>query len=243
MTSVFLYTFYVGFGLTLVSAVLGFLDIGGDAGDLSPGGDLSSGGDLSASGDLSAGGGLAVAGDLSAGGDLSVAGDLSAGGDLAVTGDLSADLAPSHDSALGKAASISPINFQTLVAALTGFGGVGYLLSSLGGVGLLLSVVGASAGAFGTGWLIYRFQRFLVRGERPLPPTSYTGIVGKLTVPIREGGTGEVVYTQHNSRMVSAARSVDGRPIPKGEEVVILRYERGVAYVQPWRELMKQEER
>lgn len=231
MTSVFLYTFYVGFGLTLVSAILGFLDLGGDAGDISHGGDLAHGGDFS------------TGGDLSAGGDISVGGDLSAGGDLSTVGDLSADLAAAHDGAVGKATAISPINFQTLVAALMGFGGVGYLLSSLGAAGVLLAVAGGAAGAFGTGWLVYRFQRFLVRGERPLPPTSYTGIVGKLTVPIREGGTGELVYRQHNSRMVSAARSADGRPIPKGEEVVILRYERGIAYVQPWREFMKQEER
>jgi len=143
--------------------------------------------------------------------------------------------------AVGKAAALSPINFQTLVAALMGFGGVGYLTSYYGPPLAPVALAGAAAGGFATGWLIYRFQRFLLRGERPLPPTRYTGIVGRLTVPIREGGTGEVVYTLNQTRTVSAARSVDGRPIPKGEEVVILRYERGIAYVQPWREFMKEE--
>ncbi len=212
MTSLFLYSFYVGFGLTLVSVILGFLNLGGDAGDLSHGGHLGPGGDLS----------------LDAGGDLSV--------------DLATDVPMAHDGsvgkATGKAVALSPVNFQTLVAALMGFGGAGYLTSHYGAP---VALAGAAAGGFATGWLVYRFQRFLLRGERPLPPTRYTGIVGRLTVPIREGGTGEVVYTLNQTRTVSAARSVDGRPIPKGEEVVILRYERGIAYVQPWREFMKEE--
>lgn len=224
MTSLFLYTFYVGFGLTLVSFILGLVDLGGH-GDLSHGGDLTHGGDLS------------LGGDISHGADLSLGGDAAHGGDLALAGDLSpAD----HGHVSTKATSVSPINFQTLVAALMGFGGIGYLVSTTGPAGLILPLLGGAGGAVLTGWLIYRFQRFLVRGERPLPPTSYTGIVGRLTVPIREGGTGEIVYTQHNSRMVSAARSHDGRPIERGAEVVILRYEQGVAYVQLWRELMDQ---
>ncbi|MFZ5814685.1 MAG: hypothetical protein ACOY93_05225 [Bacillota bacterium] len=211
MTSLFLYTFFVGFGLTVISVILGMVDLGGsDAGSSA---DLSSG-DLS-SGDL-------VPGDLSHGGDLSHHGH------------------GSHGHSLGKIASISPVNFQTIVAALTGFGGVGYAVSTAGVAGLIIPVLAAMGGAVGTAWLIFKFQRFLARGERPMGPTSYTGLIGRLTVPIREGGTGEVVYTQQDSRMVSAARSIDGRAIPRGEQVVILRYEKGVAYVQLWREFMDQ---
>lgn len=199
MTTVFLYTFFVGFGLTLVSVLLGVVDLGGGHG----------------------------AGDLS-GGDLPHGGDLSHGGDAG------------HTHVVGKIAAISPVNFQTIVAALMGFGGVGYLVERLGLAGLLFPLLLALAGAVLMAWLVFKFQRFLAKGERPLGPTSYTGILGKLTVPIREGGTGEVVYMQQESRMVSAARSVDGKPIARGEEVVILRYEKGVAYVQLWREFLDQ---
>lgn len=210
MTSIFLYCFFVGFGLTLISVLLGFLDFGG--GDL----DGGLGGD--------AGGSL--------GGDLagSLAGSLG--------GDVSGDLAHGQGGhRLGSITTISPVNFQTIVAALMGFGGFGYLVSAYSHV-LALTLLGSLAGAVLSAWLVFKFQRFLARGERPMGPTSYAGITGRLTVPIREGGTGEVVYVQHGSRMVSAARSVDGRAIAKGEEVVILRYEKGIAYVQPWREFM-----
>lgn len=224
MTSIFLYCFYVGFGLTLVSVVLGMVDAGGGhGGDLSHGGDLAHGGHLSHAGDLAHGGHLPHAGDLAHGGDIAHGGELAHG---------------QHGHVSGKIATVSPVNFQTIVAALMGFGGVGYLLAAQSLP--LVAIVGAGAGALLTAWLIFRFQRLMARGERPMAPTSYSGLVGKLTVPIRTGGTGEVVYLQNDSRMVSAARSVDGTPIEKGAEVVILRYEKGVAYVQLWRDLLDQ---
>lgn len=203
MTSLFLYSFYVGFGLTLVSVLFGVFDVGGshEVGDLAHGGDWSHGGDLAHGGDSAHG---------------------------------------HHGHAVGKVATISPVNFQTVVASLMGFGGIGYLIQAQVSDLLLLTIPGAVAGGIVTAWLIFRFQRFLVRGERALGPTSYTGVVGKLTVAIREGGTGEMVYSQQDSRMVSAARSHDGQAIPRGEDVVILRYEKGVAYVQLWRDFMGQ---
>jgi hypothetical protein len=189
VTTVFLYTFFVGFGLTLVSAVLGAVDASGI--------------------------GHGHAGDLSGG---------------------HAD-AGAH----GHASAVSPVNFQTLMAFLMGFGGVGYLAAEAGWAFWLAAVPAGVAGGVTIAWLIYRFMRFLVKGERPLPPTSYVGVIGKLTVGIREGGTGELVYSQNGVRMVTAARSSDGAPIARGEQVVVLRYAKGVAYVEPWRELLKRD--
>ena len=37
--------------------------------------------------------------------------------------------------------------------------------------------------------------------------------------------------------MVSGARAESGTAIPKGVEVVVTRYEKGIAYVRPWDEL------
>ncbi|HYF92813.1 MAG TPA: hypothetical protein VD969_11270 [Symbiobacteriaceae bacterium] len=205
MSTVFLITFFVGFGLTLVSVVLGAIDasgLGHGAGD--------------------AGG--AHAGDLSHGG-------VHAGDAGANAGDLSHG---AHGDTGGHVASVSPVNFQTLVAFLMGFGGVGYLVGRTPVAGLLLAIPAAVAGGAVTGWLILKWQRFLVRGERPMPPSNYLGVVGKLSVGIREGGTGELVYSLHGTRMVTAARSTDGRPLAKGEQVMVLRYEKGVAYVEPW---------
>ena len=57
------------------------------------------------------------------------------------------------------------------------------------------------------------------------------------------GGTGELIYSQQGTRRVTAARSEDGAPIPKGSEVMVMRYDKGVAYVRPWDDLVGDAER
>jgi hypothetical protein len=211
MSTVFLITFFVGFGLTLVSFVLGALDASG-VGHVGDGGAHGGHGDF--------GHGDVGHGDLSQG----------------VHGHGPGDSGSAH------VASVSPVNFQTLVAFLMGFGGIGYLMTRTPHFGLLLAIPAAGAGGLVTGWLIYKWLNFLVRSERPMPPSNYLGVVGKLTVGIREGGTGELVYTLHGSRMVTAARSANGTPVARGEQVIVLRYEKGVAYVEPWTGLPEDQE-
>jgi hypothetical protein len=58
-----------------------------------------------------------------------------------------------------------------------------------------------------------------------------------VTITIPPDGTGEMVYTQAGSRKTAAARGAEGQGINKGTEVVVLRYERGVAYVRPWEQV------
>jgi len=60
------------------------------------------------------------------------------------------------------------------------------------------------------------------------------GAFGRLSIPIRAGGTGELIYSQQGTRRVTGARSEDGAAIPKGAEVLVVRYERGIAFVRPW---------
>jgi hypothetical protein len=61
-----------------------------------------------------------------------------------------------------------------------------------------------------------------------------TGVLGRLSIPIRPGGTGELIYSQEGTRRVTGARSEDGSRIPKGAEVMVTRYDKGIAYVRPW---------
>jgi len=64
------------------------------------------------------------------------------------------------------------------------------------------------------------------------------GVLGKLCVSIRAGGgTGELLYSQMGTRRVCGARSDDGSAIAKGTEVVVTRYEKGIAYVRLWSEM------
>ena len=63
------------------------------------------------------------------------------------------------------------------------------------------------------------------------------GVLGRLTQPIRQGGIGELVYTQGGTRKSCGARSIDGSAIDKGSEVVVTAYERGIASVKRWSDL------
>jgi hypothetical protein len=67
----------------------------------------------------------------------------------------------------------------------------------------------------------------------------HEGAVGTVSMSIRPNGTGEVIFEQHGSRRSAGARSEDGTSIEKGSEVVISRYEKGIAYVKKWDEFTK----
>jgi hypothetical protein len=60
-----------------------------------------------------------------------------------------------------------------------------------------------------------------------------TGAVGELSAPIRADAAGEVIYVLEGLRRSAAAKSIDQAPLPRGTRVVIVRRERGVAYVSP----------
>jgi len=136
--------------------------------------------------------------------------------------------------------SISPLNYPTLLMFLVWFGGTGYLLTHYGHgwgfLGLLVSLVSGLAGAAIVFWFL---AKVLVQPDENLDPADYVmvGTLGKLTVGIREKGTGEIVYVQGGTRKSAAARSEDGRPIEKGTEVVITQFDKGIAYVRLWDEL------
>ena len=68
-----------------------------------------------------------------------------------------------------------------------------------------------------------------------------TGVIARTVVPIRaNGGTGEIVFTHAGTRRVAGARSDSGAAVDKGTEVIVTRYEKGIAYVATWEELAPQ---
>jgi membrane protein implicated in regulation of membrane protease activity len=136
---------------------------------------------------------------------------------------------------------LSAINGFTITAFLCWFGGVGYLLHRysifVARLVLLLSVV---SGVFGAALLWVILFKVLLPRERVLnsEDTEMTGVLAKVSDSIRSnGGIGEILFLQTGARRSSAARSDDGRTIERGTEVVVIRYERGIAYVRPWAEL------
>jgi len=147
--------------------------------------------------------------------------------------------APGH-ATHGKASSQSPINFGTVAAFLAWFGGVGYLLSRYSNIwallALALALLSGLAGAAAVFWFLFKV---LLKHDRDLDPADYemVGVLGRLSSTVHEDGTGEMIFSQEGVRRAASARSEDGRPIAKGVEVVVTRYERGIAYVRPWDEL------
>jgi membrane protein implicated in regulation of membrane protease activity len=141
--------------------------------------------------------------------------------------------------------AISPFNFVTATAFLAWFGGTGYLLTRFSsvwvGLGLLCSVLSGLAGG---GIIFLFFTRVLTSEEENMDSADYemVGVLGRLCVPIRDGGTGEIMYSQAGTRRVCGARSEDGAAIAKGTEVVVTRYEKGIAYVRLWSEMSGEDE-
>lgn len=128
-------------------------------------------------------------------------------------------------------------NFATMAAFLAWFGGTGYLLERYYGVWFVAALVVATLSGLGGASLVFLFlAKVLMRREESLDPADYemTGVLGRLSIPIRLGGTGELIYSQEGTRRVTGARSEDGDAIPKGSEVMVTRYEKGIAYVRPW---------
>ena len=136
---------------------------------------------------------------------------------------------------------ISAVNGFTFTAFLCWFGGAGYLLHRYSMfVAPLVLLVSIVSGVFGAALLWAILFKVLIPRERVLSSedTEMTGILAKVSDSIRSnGGIGEILFVQTGARRCSAARSDDGRTIERGTEVVVIRYERGIAYVRPWAEL------
>jgi len=149
------------------------------------------------------------------------------------------------DHAPAQSGGVSPFNFVTLTAFLAWFGGTGYLLTRYSGVwvgfGLLASI---ASGLIGGGVVFLFLSRVLISGDENMDPANYEmmGVLGRVCSSIRAGGTGEIIYTQMGTRRVCGARSDDGGAIAKGTEVVVTRYEKGIAYVRLWSEMSGEEE-
>jgi membrane protein implicated in regulation of membrane protease activity len=143
-----------------------------------------------------------------------------------------------------RGSQVSPFNLITLTAFLAWFGGTGYLLTRHSAIwfwaALGISLLSGTGGAA----IIYLFlSRVLSSPDEALDPADYemVGVLGRLSLPIRQGGTGELIYSQAGTRRVCGARAEDGSAISKTTEVVVTRYERGIAYVRPWSELAGEE--
>lgn len=136
-------------------------------------------------------------------------------------------------------------NAFSLMVFLCWFGAAGYLLTRHGGfvAGVVLLLAGV-CGVIGGAIVFFFLAKVLLPHERELTAdeTAVVGVVGQVSASIRPNGTGEIVYEQMGARHSAPARSEDGGPIGKQEEVFVVRYEKGVAYVRRWEEMLENSE-
>jgi membrane protein implicated in regulation of membrane protease activity len=144
--------------------------------------------------------------------------------------------------AVNSGGHVSWFNASTLLAFLAWFGGVGYILTKHSHF-MAAAIVGFAflAGLF-AGLLVFQFMARLVKAtSAPMLDWDYRveGTVGTVSMPIRANGTGEVIFEQDGARKSVGARSEDGTSLANGTEVVIARYDDGIAYVKRWEEFTK----
>lgn len=146
-----------------------------------------------------------------------------------------------HSPHVGGDASHAPrINFGTVAAFLAWFGGTGYLLARFSTFWSMLALgIACVSGLVGATIVFYFLAKILIRKDEDLNPADYDmiGVLGTVSSNIRPAGTGEMIFSQAGTRRSAPARSDAGVAIEKGTEVVVTRYERGIAYVRLWEEL------
>jgi hypothetical protein len=128
-------------------------------------------------------------------------------------------------------------NAFSIMVFLCWFGAAGYLLTRFGGfVAGAVVILAVICGVIGGAIIFLFLTRVLMPHDRELTAdeTEIVGAVGHVSSAIRPGGTGEVVYEQLGAIRSVPARSEDGLAISKEEEVFVVRYEKGIAYVQRW---------
>jgi hypothetical protein len=148
-------------------------------------------------------------------------------------------------SASGGGPTVPWWNAFSIMVFLCWFGAAGYLLTRHGtlvaGVVLLFAAI---CGVIGGAIVFLFLAKVLMPHERELTAdeTAVTGVVGRVSAPIRPAGIGEIVYEQLGSLKSAPARSEDGIAIPKQEEVFVVRYEKGIAYVRRWEDVLDERE-
>jgi membrane protein implicated in regulation of membrane protease activity len=131
-------------------------------------------------------------------------------------------------------------NFATITAFLAWFGGSGYLLTRYSALTVtVIMFVAVVVGLLGAAFIFLFVAKFLMKHDRELDPADFdrVGVLGHIVSPIREGGTGEIIFSQAGTRHTCGARSESGEALSKGTEIIVTRYEHGIAYVRRWEEM------
>jgi len=136
----------------------------------------------------------------------------------------------------------SPVNFMTICAFLAWFGGIGFLVTRYYALAAAVAVgVAVLGGLIGASIVFVFMSKVLLPLETHLDPADFemVGTLAAVTQSIRADGTGEIQFSKGGTRRSASARSDQGGALERGAEVIVARYERGVAYVRRFDEMVK----
>lgn len=122
--------------------------------------------------------------------------------------------------------TVSPLSPITIATFITTFGGIGVLSLQLFGSSPAMSLIWATAGGLtAAGGMFLFYSRFLIgsQASSELRRGELVGLEAEVIVPIGESAPGQVAYETKSGRMTSIARPADGKPIPRGVYVRIVR--------------------
>lgn len=138
------------------------------------------------------------------------------------------------------------VNPTSIVVFLLGFGFFGYVFHNTTPLMLPLTLLLAGIGGLIiAGLLLWLLERLFgdSEGATVQDVSDRTGLLGKVSIPIQENSLGEIIYTSPGGMRKSIpARSVDGHRLERGQEVVVVNYQNGVAEVNTWDSFINSEE-
>ena len=129
-----------------------------------------------------------------------------------------------HDVGGGDEATVSVFSTKVLGTMIMGFGAAGAISVHYGASGLLASLIGVLCGVLLAAIVYGILEIFYTQQSSSLVPTSSAvGCSGSVTVSIGEGAPGEVGLTLEGQYRTFSATSGDGKAIPKGQTVQVVR--------------------
>ena len=134
----------------------------------------------------------------------------------------------------GDAGGAGFVPILPLMVFVTAWGGTGYILTRFSGMYILAVVLTSTLIALLLSCLIYvGLARVMRRYDNSMNEMDYeqAGQLGYISIPAEAGAIGEMKYVLDGTTRSIGVRAETGQHFAKGDRVVILRVDRGMAVV------------
>ncbi len=121
-----------------------------------------------------------------------------------------------------------------LMVFVTVWGGTGYVLTRFTGMNLLAVVLICTVVALLLGSLMYAvLARVMTRYDSSMNEMDYeqVGQLGYISIPAVDEAVGEMKYVLHGTMRSIGVRAETGQQLAKGDRVIILKVDKGMATV------------